>query len=552
MSLHAYGKSAFTNLVDSYFNGYFAHNPSAATAVGFHQYDDQMEDYSKEEVQRLVEFDRDWLKKLSDVKGLTPEEATDKELLVSSINANLLELENIKSWEKNPDYYSSNLSQSIFSIMSRNFASQDVRIKSIIAREKAAPAIFAAAHTNLKNPPQIYTEVALDQLPGIISFFENDLPQAFRDIKDDKLSNEFRLVNATTVNELKKYEIYLKTDVLPRSHGDFKIGKENFEKKLFYEEMVDIPLDKLLEIGEANLKANQEWLKKTALEIDAKKTYQEILAEQAKDHPAPEELLKSVRDVLQGLKDFLVKHRIVTVPQPILPIVEETPPFMRALTFASMDNPGPYEDKATEAYFNVTLPEKDWAPNQVEEHMAAFSRTVLSSKAIHEAYPGHYIQFLWLKKVKSKVRKLVGCSSNSEGWAHYSEQMMLDEGYGNHDPHMRLGQLTDALLRNARYIVGIKMHTGQMTYDQAIDFFVNEGYQTRTNAEREVKRGTSNPTYLYYTLGKLQILKLREDYKEKMGKKFTLQKFHDEFLKQGFPPIKIIRRSMLGSDSPTL
>jgi len=207
---------------------------------------------------------------------------------------------------------------------------------------------------------------------------------------------------------------------------------------------------------------------------------------------------------------------------------------------------------AKEAFFNVTLPEPNWTAQHVEEHMAAFNRGTVISTAIHEVYGGHYVQFLWVKNAPSKVRKLLGCSSNAEGWAHYNEQMMLEQGYGHGDLKLKLGQLQDALLRNARYIAGIEMHTGKMTYDQAIDFFVKEGYQTRANGEREVKRGTADPTYLYYTLGKLEILKLRDDYKQMKGKQFSLEEFHNSFLKQGFPPIRIVRRAMLGNDSPVL
>jgi len=183
------------------------------------------------------------------------------------------------------------------------------------------------------------------------------------------------------------------------------------------------------------------------------------------------------------------------------------------------------------------------------------------STAVHEAYPGHYVQFLWVQRAPSKIRKLLGCGSNAEGWAHYTEQMMLDEGYGRaavseekdtHFLELRLGQLQDALLRNARYIVGIGMHTGTMTFEQGVDFFEKEGYQSHANAVRETKRGTRDPTYLVYTLGKLQILKLRDDYRKKTGASFTLQQFHDEFLRQGFPPVKIVRRALLGDDSPSL
>jgi uncharacterized protein (DUF885 family) len=184
--------------------------------------------------------------------------------------------------------------------------------------------------------------------------------------------------------------------------------------------------------------------------------------------------------------------------------------------------------------------------------MESFSRSNNIGTAVHEAYPGHYVQFLWMQTISSKVRKLLGANSNAEGWAHYCEQMMQDEGYGDGDPKLRLGQLQDALLRDARYVVGIQMHTGKMTYEQGIDFFVNEGYQTHAIGEVETKRGTSNPTYLYYTLGKLEIMKLREDYKKKRGSAFTLQDFHDRFMREGFPPIKIVRKALLGDDSPVL
>jgi uncharacterized protein (DUF885 family) len=255
---------------------------------------------------------------------------------------------------------------------------------------------------------------------------------------------------------------------------------------------------------------------------------------------------------LSGLSQFIEQKKIVTIPSPIPPIVEETPPFARSLTTASMDTPGAYETKATEAIFNVTLVDPRWPPEKAEQWLQSFNRPVLTAVAIHEAYPGHYVQFLWVKQAPSKTRKLIGCASNAEGWAHYTEQMMLDEGYGNGDPRLRLGQVEDALLRNARFIAGIEMHTGKMTEEQARKFFVEEGYQLPPVAEEETKRGTSDPTYLVYTLGKLQILKLREDYRQRQGDQFTLQEFHNRFMQQGAVPLKIIRKAMLGDDSPTL
>ena len=207
---------------------------------------------------------------------------------------------------------------------------------------------------------------------------------------------------------LKDYETFLKNDLLPRSNGDFRLGAENFSKKLLYEEMVDIPLDRLLEIGYANLRENQQKFRETAAKIDPSKTPQQILDELEKDHPAPADLLGAFRDTVGKLRDFIVEQKIVTIPSPVLPILEETPPFMRALTFASMDTPGPYETVAKEAFFNVTLPEKDWAPDRVEDYMHSFNRGTILSTATHEAYPGHYVQFLWVQHVDSKSAQAAG------------------------------------------------------------------------------------------------------------------------------------------------
>lgn len=555
----------FTLLADQYFDKYyFKFNPSQGTAAGFHQYDSQLENYSRASLDQQVTTLKNFQKVIAkiDPQQLSAATRIDHTLVLNDINARLLTLENIRPWEKNPDQYSSGITNSIFVIMARTFAPPTERLKSVIAREKQVPAVFQAARQNLKNPPPIYVDVALEQIPGIISFFQKDVPEAFKNVKDQALLGQFQAANQKVMDELKSYGQWMEKELKPQAHGDFRIGADNYSKKLLYDEDVDIPLARLLEIGMANLRLNQQAFKDTAAKLEPNKTPREILAELEKDHPAPDKLLQTFRDTLGGLKDFLSQHHIVKLPSEVLPIVEETPPFARALTFASMDTPGPFEKVAKEAFFNVTLPESSWKPEQVEEHMAGFNRGTVISTAVHEVYPGHYTQFLWVPYAPSKVRKLMGCSSNAEGWAHYSEQMMLDEGYGrtpgtnqDHDTaflKLRLGQLQDALLRNARFIVGIQMHTGAMTFDQGVEFFEKEGYQSHMNGLRETKRGTSDPTYLYYTLGKLEILKLREDYKKKMGAAFSLEMFHNALLKQGFPPIKLLRQMMLGDSSPVL
>lgn len=551
-------------VVDEYFDGvYFQFNPSAGTTAGFHQYDARLEDYSRKGVDEELAALKAFEKRVAafEPAGLSAIQEGDRELLLSTIRSQILALGTIRAWEKNPDSYSSGISESVFGIMSRKFAPTDARLASVIAREKQMPAVFDEARKNLKNPPRIYTEIALEQLPGIVSFFQNDVPSAFADATDPKLKADFAESNAAVIASLLSYEKWMKTDLLPRSNGDFRIGAETFSKKLLYDEMVDAPLDKLLAIGMENMRANQAEFIRIAKEVDATKTPVQVLTDLESEHPAPDLLLQSFRDTFGGLIAFIKAKHIITIPSTVRPILEESPPFMRAITTASMDTPGPYEKVATEAFFNVTLPGPHDTPEEIEGRMESFNRGTILSTAIHEAYPGHYVQFLWMADAPTKIRKLLGAASNAEGWAHYCEQMMLDEGYGQpgvgakdeRDSKMlRLGQLQDALLRNARFIVGIKMHTGKMTFDEGVAFFEKEGFQSHESGVIETKRGTADPTYLYYTLGKIQILKLRADLQKKEGAGFSLEQFHDDFMRQGFPPIKIVRKALLGDDSPTL
>ena len=547
-------QTAFNSLVDEYFDFYFQFHPTAGTQAGFHQYDGKLEDFSRSgmdaEIAGLLKFQKRFGSIQS--KQLSQESAGDLEVLTSAIQARLLELQNIQMWRKDPDVYISDLSYGVFLIMRRDFAPAADRLRSVISREREIPRVLDAAVQNVSNPPRVYTEVSLQQMPDNIKFFQNDVPEAFREVHDPKLLAEFKASNAAAIEALSKYQDFMRKDLLPKSHGDFRLGAENFRKKLLYDEMVDIPLDRLLEIGYADLRRNQQQFKAVAAQIDPHRSPEAVLADLRRDHPPADHLLQTFRDTLGGLRQFIEQHKIITIPSQVPPIVEETPPFARALTTASMDTPGAYETKATEAMFNVTLPAPNWKPEKVEQWMQGFNRGTITSTAIHEVYPGHYTQFLWLQAAPSKTRKVLYNASNAEGWAHYTEQMMLDEGYGNHDPRLRLGQLLDALLRNARFIVGIEMHTGKMTLEQGQEFFVKEGFQVRPVAEVEARRGTFDPTYLYYNLGKLQILKLREDYRKQQGSKFTLQEFHDRFMRQGSVPMKIIRKSMLGSDGPTL
>ena len=422
---------AFDTVVDEYFDLYFGFHPTAATAAGFHQYDEKLEDLSRAGLEREAAALRSFLPKLEKARSapLPQQSADDLEFVQSQIRSRLLELETIRMWEKDPDPYASQPAYSLFLLMKRHFAPPEVRLRSIIARERQIPAMLDAARHNLKNPPKVYTNVALQQIPGTIEFFRRDVPEAFSVVKDPKLLAEFRASNQQAITALEKYENFLREDLLPVSHGDFRLGAENFQKKLLYDEMVDIPLARLREIGYADLRRNQEQLKQIAAQIDPRRSTGEVLATLRNDHPAPDQLLQTFRDALGSLRRFIEQNHIVTIPSTAEPVVEETPPFSRALTSAAMDTPGPYETKDTQGIFEVTLPDRSWKPDKVREYMEEYSRGIIVSTATHEVYPGHYLQYLWSLRAPSKVRKLLYCDSNSEGWAHYTEQMMLDEGY---------------------------------------------------------------------------------------------------------------------------
>ena len=557
----------FSYLGDQYFEQvYFKFSPTAGTAAGLHQYDPQLEEYSAAGVQREVVALHDFEKKMAviDPKALDAEPAADYQILLNNVRSNLLQLEVIRGWEKNPDTYSSGVTNSIFVLMERPYAPANTRLRAAVERERKIPGVFIEARKNLRNPPHIYTEIALEQIDGLISFFQNDVPTAFAAADDVQTKADFAQSNAAVIAALKSYGVWMKTDLLPRSNGDFRYGADTFSKELAYNEMVDIPLDRLLQIGYADLHKNQAEFGRIAKEIDPAKTPQQELAELATMHPAPDKLLQSFHDRFDSEISFIRSHHIITIPSDVQPTLEETPPFMRATTQASMDPPGPFETHSTKAYFNVTLPDPGWSAQRTSEYMAAFNIGTIASTSVHEAYPGHYVQFLWTPQFPSTIRKLIGANTNIEGWAHYCEQMMLDEGYGHpgfgaaterEAKLIRLGQLQDALLRDARFVAGIRMHTGvggALTIPEAEDFFVTEGYQARPIAEVETKRGTSDALYLYYTLGKLEILKLRDDVQKKQGAAFNLQQFHDDFMRQGFAPIKVIRKSMLHDGSPVL
>src|SRR2546430_14452234 len=359
----------FHELVDAYFDDYFRANPSQATSVGFHQFDRQLEDFSlsAHEINRreLVEYVAGF--QALNPRALSPLERDDREIMMATIHSLLLEEDRVQMWRRNPDSYSSAVTSSIFSLIKRDFGPPEERLRAVIEREKQIPRALTQARGILRNPPKIYTEIAIEQLPGNIDFFQSTVPEAFKDVTDATLLADFKRSNVGVIAALKDYQAWLNKDLLPKSRGTFAIGAENYRLKLLYDEMVDVPLSRLLQIGYAQLHKDQQAFVATARRIDPNKKPEDVLKELEKDHPSADILLSSAQQQLDGLRQFLVDKKIITVPGGDQAKVVETPSFARATTFASMDTPGPYETKATEAYYNITLPDPSWPKEKQEE-----------------------------------------------------------------------------------------------------------------------------------------------------------------------------------------
>jgi len=538
----------FRSLAREILEDRYARHPSAATDLGLHQYDTKLEDASEAAVhaesQALEQF-KARLEAIDD-HSLTLDAQLDKQLLRTSLESGILYLDRIRQWTKDPDSYSGAVTNAAYVIMKRAYAPEDVRLKALVEREKLMPATLAEARKNLQNPPKIYTEIAIEQIDGNIRFFKDDLPAAFKDVTDKALLDAFRQNNDAVMAALGGYKTYLQKELLPKSNGSFAYGGEIYRAALAANEMIDMAPADLLAIAEKDREKNEAAFQAAARQIDPKKTPEAVLASLQVDHPPADKLLQATQDTLDSIRQFIVAKKIVTIPPSDPARVKETPPFMRSTTSASMDTPGPFEQAKLTAFYNMTLPDPRWPKAEQADFMRQWYYPAIANVSVHEVYPGHYVQFLYAKDFPSDVRKVFGANTNVEGWAHYGEQMMLDEGFHEGDPKYRLAQLQDALLRDVRFIAGIKMHTQGMTVDEATKLFETEGHQPRPVAVSEAKRGTADALYGYYTMGKLMILKLRDDYKAKQGSAYTLQGFHDAFIKIGPLPLPLVRRAMLG------
>jgi uncharacterized protein (DUF885 family) len=544
--------TAFARIADEFLDGYLASCPQIGTSLGLHQYDGKLPNYSKasleEELARLKRYDQQFA--AMDTTRLNQQQFMDYRLIRAAIGKEIFNFEELRPYTANPMTYAGVLDLNIY--VQRDFASLEDRMRSIIAMEEMAPDIFAAASENLADSlAKPYIETAMQIARGSADFLEKELAKALQSVRNDSLVTAFAVSNQKAITELKGYATFLEKEKLPKTHNRYAIGKENYRKMLLYNEMLDMTSEQVLKLGMAELKREQAAFAEVARKIDPNRKPLEVLASLKKEHPTAENLIPDAKKNLEAIRQFLVDKKILTVPSDVRVQVQETPQYARATSTASMDTPGPFEKKATQAFYYITPVEKTWTPKQAEEWLSQFNYYVTDIISIHEAYPGHYVQFLHLNaSPATKVQKVFGSYAFVEGWAHYTEKMMIEQGYGADKDSLtaakyHLAQLNESLLRLCRLCVSVKTHCEGMTLPDATKFFQDNCYYEYKPAYQEALRGTFDPGYLSYTLGKLQILQLREDYKKQEGTNFSLQKFHDTLLDNGMPPLQLIRERMI-------
>ncbi|MCP3063240.1 DUF885 domain-containing protein [Myxococcus sp. K38C18041901] len=552
--------TAYSHFIREYLDWFAAANPVRATRLGFHKHDAHLQEVSQEALDRKAEALRGWLTRLEQVNcsALSGDDAVDGVVLENALRAELMELEEERVWRRNPGAYVGLVSGGLSSLSSRDFAPLSERMMHMRSRMNDIPRVLEAAKVNLQDVPRLWAEQAIRDARGTQVYLRVDLPRALEAQGADKLPpaerQAFDAARAKALEQMEAFTAWLEQDLLPRATGDFRLGRERFEKKLALEEHVTLNADQLRDINERAIREYQAWVARETAKVDPTKSPAEVMAALVKDHPQAEELIPLARKQLVELQRFVREKDILTLPSDSLPSVRETPPYER-LGFASMDTPGPFESKAKEAYYNITNVESEWSSEEKAQHLTYFNRAGLLGITVHEAMPGHFVQLLYGAKIPTDVRKVFTPASVVEGWAHYAEQMMVDEGLGEGDPAVRLGQLRRALQRHARWYAALALHVYNEPVEAVAKRYAEIAYFEPFPALREVERGTSNPTYLYYALGRMQILKLREDYKkhlEASGKTFVLKDFHDRFLQLGLP-VALARKVLIPGDaSPSL
>ena len=546
-----YPSEPFPHFVGDYLAYLHEALPTQATLDGTHLHDDLLEDLSRSGVDAHVRALSGFGRRLRqiDTDALPPTERIEHPIVVSNIEARMFEFEEVCTWERNPQLYADVIGTSLAGQALFAYAPEADRARRIVSKLRQVPRLVQSARENIRECPGIFVKMGLESWRGMLKFIDTDLPRAFANLGDLHILGDLADTSMEASTAVKAYIEYLEADLAPRAKASFRLGREKFERKLKLEEGITLTADRLLAIAMRELHETQEEFRKVAGRSDGDDPAAAWRAAK-NQHPAPGGVVKAAQAQVKELEEFLRRQSIVTVPPAEPVVVAPTPEFYR-WTFASMWTPGPFEPKPSQAYYYLTDVDRGWPPERQEEHMRDFNFPALWNISIHEVYPGHFLHYQHLRQVDSTVRKstFFAPASAVEGWAHYCEQMMVEAGFRRDDPTIRLGQLAEALVRLARFVVCVRLHCEDMSVEQGMRFFRDEAFVEEATARREAERGTFDPTYLVYSVGKLMMLKLRRDYKEQQGARFSLRTFHDAVLAQGCAPFSALRRLLLNDAS---
>jgi len=542
-----YPSEPFPHFVDDYLAYLLEVFPTQAAFDGTHLHDDLLEDLSRAGIDAHVRALSGFGRRLHQIDAATlpPTERIEHPIVAANIEGRMFEFEEVCTWDRSPQMYADLVGESLAGQALFAYAPESDRARRLVSKLRQVPRLVQAAQDNIKECPGIFVKVGLESWRGILKFIDVDLPRAFSTLDDLHILGDLADTSAEASTAVKAYIEYLEGDLAPRAKASFRLGREKFEKKLRLEEGITLPAEKLLAIALRELHDVQEQFRSAAGGLNGGDP--ETAWRHAKDqHPAPGETVKAAQAQVKELEEFLRRQSVVTLPESEPIVVAPTPEFYR-WSLASMWTPGPFETKPSRAYYYLTDVDRNWPPERQEEHMRDFNFSTLWNVSIHEVYPGHFLQRQHLRQVDSKVRKsnFFAPASVVEGWAHYCEQMMVEAGFRRTDPTIKLGQLAEALVGLARFVVCIRLHCEDMSVEQGMRFFRDEAFLEEATARREAERGTFDPTYLVYSAGKLMMLKLRRDYKEQQPGRSSLRAFHDAVLAQGCAPFSALRQLLL-------
>ena len=543
---------AVDNLTERAIREHWEFVPTAGSRIGRHEYDGRLPDFSSGRVARRIE---ELHRSLAQLSSLPPEDAqgADEESRMDRLSRSLLEmflrrelfnLEEMRTLHNNPQRQVGYIG--VGSYVQRDYAPLPDRLRAATEALRQVPDFLATldnlTESELGEPVR---DMAVEAYHGMASFYRTGLAAASAECATEApdVAAEFDAARENAATAVTEFAHRLQAR---RTRPEFAIGSDLYRRMLEVGEGVNTPLLDVLSIGQANLEQNLRRLDEAAALVAPGKSVREAVAQVSVNHPSAEALIPETRDMLEDIRQALIDHDIISLPSEERCQVTETPSYMR-YAFAAMDSPGGLEEVATEAFYYVTPVEPDWTPRQQEEWLTNFNYHTLKIISVHEVYPGHYVHNLHNRYGGGLplINRVATSYAFTEGWAHYTEEMMLETEYGRDNPALWLTQLLEALVRNCRYLCSLGMHTQGMTVDEATQFFQAHAYMEEHPARREALRGTFDPGYLNYTLGKLMLLKLRQDWRRQEGAAYSLRRFHDATLSWGGPPVPLLRQAML-------